>query len=772
MRFSLFVTLPWLVVAASSSWAQPSTGPSVRDVVEFKSVILPRAHDLEGFRQQTSPSGARAFIVTRKADVAADMNHYEILMLNLAPQRLAERRPAAPEVVFAFDARYDNESGYPALAQVQWADERTLVFRAKIRDAVYQVYSLDLPTRKLVQLTNAPTPVESFAASVDLKRVVYAVQVPNPPMKEGARSIVVGNQWFRGVLYGQRALKEQVRAFRFYVADVGSGKPARPLGDAFVQANLGWPQANISPDGRWAILPRFERGRTRAWSLQYPLLEAAAKEYGPAIQRDPLGYFSGPMSFAARRMVAWRLDDAHEQTILDAPDDSIMGGRQSRRDKVWQATGSSVVLAGTHLPLIDGRQVSAASHVIEYWPDSGRWIVVAKLNGRLEEALPAGDGVVVLDSGKRRQFQRLDRGGWQEVAPVRRASGSGWRLQLQEGPNEPPDVFAVGPAGQSVRLTTLNPQFDPKTWGTMSSFQWRDAKGRQWQGGLMAPVEDRGKRLPLVIQSYNYFPDTFYLDGPNFADRTGTSAFPGRAFVREGVLVLAMRAQPGTAPHRDDASQNRLFNEGVRGAVDALVRAGRVDPARVGIIGWSGTGEKVLNAITFSDLPIRAATIADGDANTLFSYAVTYGFSDYTWGHKETVNRGLPIRPNLGAWIETDPSMNTDCVKAALRIETYGVPVHNYWDIYALMRRQYKPADMILIPGGSHGLATPSERMISLQGNVDWFNFWLNNEKRSVPLLATETAATLKAQYDAWDQMAAMKRKHDRRPRCPLASVG
>lgn len=79
---------------------------------------------------------------------------------------------------------------------------------------------------------------------------------------------------------------------------------------------------------------------------------------------------------------------------------------------------------------------------------------------------------------------------------------------------------------------------------------------------------------------------------------------------------------------------------------------------------------------------------------------------------------------------------------------------------------------MILIPGGSHGLATPSERMISLQGNVDWFRFWLKGEKRKGELLATETDGSLLAQYEAWDQMATLKQADDKRPRCPLKSVG
>jgi dipeptidyl aminopeptidase/acylaminoacyl peptidase len=774
MRLYLLAVVSSLVMAAfSPATANTVVGPSVRDVVEFRTIVWPIAHDAEGMRQQTSPDGSRGFIVTRRANVKSDANRYEILMLDLSPARLTERRPAAPEVVFAFDAEHDNESGYPALAQVRWANERTLVFRAKVKDSIFQIYSLDLPSRKVVQLTNAATSIESFAASRDLKRVVYLAQAPNPPMRDGARSIVVGTQWFRAALYGQQDPRQQNRKYRFWVQDVGPANTPRPLGDPFLQANAGLPAADISPDGRWAILPRYERDRTAEWSRKYPIVRELADEFGPALRRDPLGYFTGPMAYTARRMVAWRLTDAREQAILDAPDDCLPGGLQSRRDRVWQSAGRSVILAGTHLPLIKGSKVSVASHVVEYWPDSGRLAIVARLNGRLESAVGVGDELEVGDGGKLRQFRRVDGVGWQEAAPMALPSKSAWTLRVKESANEPPDAFAEGPAGQSVRLTTLNPHFDTRTWGAMTTYTWRDAQGRQWHGGLMTPADAiPGKPLPLVIEAYNYFPENFYIAGSNGAKRAATSAFPGRALLREGVLVLAMPVHTKRVPFKDDADQNRLFNEGVRGAVNALVRAGRADPNRVGIIGWSMSGEKVLNLITFSDLPIRAATIADGDSNTLFSYTLTYGFTDYTWGHKETVNHGIPARQNLSAWVRTDPSLNTECIRSALRIETYGVPVHNHWDIYALLRRQYKAADMILIPGGSHGLSTPSERMISLQGNVDWFNFWLKGEKRRGELLATETEASLRAQYEAWDQMAGLKQADDRLPRCSLTSVG
>lgn len=770
----LLLLLAVLAALLSPSWALSApapSGPSVRDVVEFRQILQPSGQGAEAFRQQLSPDGTRAFIVTRKADVASDRNRYEIHLLQLSPDRLAQRRVPSPEVVFATDIADDGNAAFPAIDEVKWWDDRSLIFMARLEAGLYQVYRLDLPMRALVQLTHETNPIVSFAASRDMRRLVYAVQVANPPLKPGARSVVVGNQSFWSVKFGQQQLSAQQRKYRYFVSDVGSARPPRPLGDAFAEGNGAVPHVDISPDGRWALLPRYEPDKTLAWSRLYPMLADVMRRYGPGRSRDPLGYYSGASSFQARRMVAWRLDDAREQPVLDAPDDALPLGGQDRKDRLWMAGGSSVVLAGTHLPVGATGKQALASHVIEYWPDEDRWEVIATLSGRLGGIAALADGFELTDNGRQRRFQRQDGGGWRELlggpGPVAAAEPRApWSFEVAEGLNQPPDVVGMAADGRTVRMTTLNPQYDANTWGQARAYAWRDARGRRWEGGLIMPSgKVRRGRLPLVIQTYGFTPSRFYLDGPNLSFGA-TSAFAGRAFVREGIMVLAMPLRPIGAKVTDDYRKLRLFNEGVRSAVAALVKAGWVDPRRVGIIGWSSTGEAVLNLLTFSGVPIRAATIADGDENSIFSYTVTYGFMDSTWNHKEGVNQGVPYGAGLANWINSDPALHTDCVRSALRIESYGQSVKNNWDIYALLRRQYKPVEMIVIPAGGHALQTPSERMTSLQGNVDWFKFWLKGERRSAVAFPLETQASLAAQYGAWQQMQALKRIDDARPRC------
>jgi len=769
VRFILLAPLcAILCLPGAMAATQPAAGPTVHDIVEFTRIVQPQGQNDDALNEQVSPDGTQAFIVTRKADVASDRNRYEIQLLDLRPESLAVQRLPAPVTLFSAAVSHDNDEAVPGIQDVRWHDDRTLAFLARLDGESFQVYRLDVPKRELVQLTHEKNVIVSYAASQDLRRVVYAVQVPNPPSPDGAHDIVVGARSFWSVKFGQHDLRSQDRLYRYFVADVASRRPPRALGEAFSRSGA-LPLVSIAPDGRWALVHRHEPERLADWERDYPMVAELSKKYARSHQVDPLGYFSKPITYVPRLTEAWRLDDGKEQTVVDAPDDALPSQYQLRSDRMWQGTGRSVVLAGTYLPPTPNGETSKASHIIEYWPDTARWVDIATLATHLEQARAIRGGFVAIDGTRRREFRRQADGGWREStgdADPQTRSGPAWTLRIVQNLNQPPDVYATSPSGERTRLTRLNPQFDAATWGDMQPYTWLDGAGRRWRGGLMAGRDmDIHKRYPLLIQTYGFSPDRFYLDGPNTFDGY-TSAFAGRAFLREGILVLAMPLGADSAPAQSARQGQLAFHDGVRSAIDALVKEGRVDPSRVGIIGFSAYGQRVLNLLAFGDAPIRASTIADGDANTMFSLAVTYASADTMWGRKEAANEGLPFGDGLAAWVRNDPSLHTDCIRAALRIETYGPWVLNNWDIYALLRRQYKPAEMVVIPDGTHSLSTPGDRMASLQGNVDWYAFWLADRTRRTPLLAAETTNSLATQYAHWQQMAKLKAVDDARPSC------
>lgn len=782
-RKTLLAALLCLLTVGAATPSMAGVGPTVREVIEFTRIIQPVKLDDDTLQTQISPDGGQLFIVTRKADVATDRNRFEILLIEVAPDRLAALKPTAspavPTRLLTVEAAHDKADAHPSLRDARWVGNRTIVFRARMNDEPYQVYRIDVLTRKVSQLTHAPLGVVAFDVPDDLRRVVYLTYEPNPAIAPGARSVVAGAKSFWSVHGQQDNVEAQLRRYQFFLAEAGSRMPARALGSSFAESSNGTPRASISPDGRWLLLPKYQPERQLAWGQLYPQVAEASEQDSPSLMRDPLGYYSRPASYVSRQMMIYRLSDGQERAVIDAPDDS-RGGNQQRTDRLWLDGGRSVVIAGTYLPRGEGGNVesAAASHIIEYWPDSGEWKPIAVLKQRLQNAhaIAGADGAfIAIDGEQRRVFGRDAKGSWHEAMGAaidktkRDEVSKTWQLHVRQALNEPPDIVAAGPAGQELRLTALNPQFSAARWGTMREYSWTDAKGRQWDGGLMVPADvDPGGKYPLVIQTYGFSPTRFYRDGSNIYDGF-TSGFAGRAFLREGFLVLALPWRASSDAPRDEHGSIVAFGDGVRAGIEALVAEGLVDRDRVGILGWSATGVRVLNLVTFTDVPIRAATMMDGDSNTLYSMTITYAVTDGIQAMKERANQGGPFGESRERWIRNDPSLHTDCVRAALRIESYSVEPKNNWDIYALLRRQYRPVELIKFPEGAHALSRPSERMISLQGNVDWYRFWLKSEQRSEPVIPNETAESLKDQYARWKQMVPMKEAADAMPRCARA---
>jgi len=781
-QVSFLVWLIGLLLIWPIASAAAGVGPTVKEVIEFTRIIQPVKHDDDTLQTQVSPDGEQVFIVTRRANVKTDKNCFELLLMDVSPVQLARSTGPAPTTLLVVEAGNDQDDAQPALRDARWVGNRTIVFRARMNDEPYQVYRIDVLTRQVKQLTYSPLGVFAFDVPADLQRVVYVSPEHNPAIVPGARSVIAGTHSFWSIHGHQDSFLTQLRMFRYYLTEAGSRMPARALGAPFSESSGGAPKASFSPDGRWLILPKYDAARQLEWGRQYPLIAQAVKMYGSSQNLDPLSYYSRPASYVTRQMMAYRLADGSERAVVDAPDDSI-GGNQQRADRFWQNGGTSVVIAGTFLPLKGKADAgsASASHIIEYWPDSGEWKRVAVLKRRLQEghAVAGREGeFIVVDDDQRRMFKRGADGNWNEISEEslehKKASSvdRGWRLHVRQSLNQPPDIVAVGASGAEVLLTELNPQFSAARWGTMRQYGWKDAQGRQWDGGLMVPADFNPRvKHALVIQSYGFSPTRFYRDGSNIFDGF-TSGFAGRAFLRENILVLALPWRASSGAPSDEYGSRVAFSDGVQAAIEALVSEGWVDRERIGILGWSATGMRVLNLVTFTDAPIRAATLLDGDSNTLYSMTITYAVRDGIQAMKESANQGGPFGESLERWIRNDPSLHTDCIRAAMRIESYGAYPKNNWDIYALLRRQYRPAELIKFPDGAHALSRPSERMISIQGNVDWYRFWLKGEKRSELLIPSETASSLKEQYDRWDQMASLKKTVDAKPVCVRQASG
>ena len=75
----------------------------------------------------------------------------------------------------------------------------------------------------------------------------------------------------------------------------------------------------------------------------------------------------------------------------------------------------------------------------------------------------------------------------------------------------------------------------------------------------------------------------------------------------------------------------------------------------------------------------------------------------------------------------------------------HALSVLSEWEWFAALRRLNKPVEMVVVEEDDHVLQKPWNRIISQQGNVDWFRFWLKGDEDANPAKAD--------QYAHWRQL-------------------
>jgi hypothetical protein len=105
-------------------------------------------------------------------------------------------------------------------------------------------------------------------------------------------------------------------------------------------------------------------------------------------------------------------------------------------------------------------------------------------------------------------------------------------------------------------------------------------------------------------------------------------------------------------------------------------------------------------------------------------------------------------------WEARSPGFNLSRVRTPLRIVApHRSSVLSEWEWFAGLSLLGKPVEMIAIEDGVHVLQRPRDRMISQEGNVDWFDFWLNGHEDPDP--------TKSEQYARWRNLRKLQEANE-----------
>ena len=276
--------------------------------------------------------------------------------------------------------------------------------------------------------------------------------------------------------------------------------------------------------------------------------------------------------------------------------------------------------------------------------------------------------------------------------------------------------------------------------------------------GLYWPLDfRRGEKRPLVIQTHGFDANRFSPDG------FSTTGYAAQPLAASGMFVV----QAHHCVERCDTGKRQNLREGERiveswqSLIDHLEALGFIDRSRIGLQGYSRSCFHQLYFLTHSSDPIAAMMCADGVDFSYLQY-LTFGpgnpglIAEY-----QAHNGGAPFGPDLKTWMEQAPGFNLDRIKTPSRFValTEGSSLIEEWEPFAGLLLQGKPTELFYIPGASHNIIRPWDRIASQQGSVDWFRFWLQGFERSEPITeAQETQRDVANQYTLWRKLRTKAR--------------
>jgi dipeptidyl aminopeptidase/acylaminoacyl peptidase len=671
-----------------------------------------------------SPDGKQFVVLLKKGNLATNTNEFSIVLFDAK-----NPTEARPQVLITMTSSSNREG----IKNVKWlGDDDTIVFLGENSGEIPQVYSLTVKSRKLTKLTSHLTPIVSYDISRSGDQIIFEAHPPSvkkidtPEVRRNG--LIITGGYPDNILTEDCAIERSDRSEQLYVQGP-DGVVSHIETDDFLSD---WEPLSIAPNGHFGLVSVYRKEVPQEWA-QYEdeILRPYLRE------KRKIGEYSN--------VAQYMLVDTQRkilQPFVDAPLSSGATGF------AWVDSGQSLVISGTYLPL-DVRDPEVRSErtrrpfVVEVMLPERRYLPITNRSLAIREWRSSTATLVLQEPGNvavRPVGYRKVGSAWHEISEVDSSLTMPVpEVVLEEDLNTPPRLyFSDSDRKQKALVLDLNPQFRGLALGRVSEFHWRARDGHDMTGGLYLPPDyGLGKRYPLVIQTHGFDKDRFWIDGPF------TSAFAAQPLASRGIAVLQVGHPVDPGPN---TTSSNTTEEGPRemaayeGAIDELDRQGLIDPSRVGLIGFSRTAYKVAYTLTHSRYHFAAATLADGFEGGYVNY-VLFQAVDSVW-----VNGGLPSDESLQSWLKRSPGFNLDKVMAPVRIEEYAYgSLLGGWEWFSGLSFRDKPVELIWIPFGTHLLVKPWERLVSQQGNVDWFDYWLNGKSDPDP--------AKRQQYQRWGRM-------------------
>jgi hypothetical protein len=316
------------------------------------------------------------------------------------------------------------------------------------------------------------------------------------------------------------------------------------------------------------------------------------------------------------------------------------------------------------------------------------------------------------------------------------------------GADQPPRLEAINlDTGASRILLDPNAELRSLTQGRAVLRTWETSVGYSGRGIMVLPDDYRpGEKYPAVITSY--------ACGNGFLRGGGADNAPEFVLAHQGFIAICVdfRVREVIARETDLRRIYPIYCGIVLGLIADETKAGRLDPARVGLSGHSLGANAgtycISHSNAFAAAAFRHGSVVERVRWDLFDTDLWQRGPNSIYARMHMPD---PRNDPAGLWDEMSVSRRAREINTPTLIQVSDSEYLGALPLWSALREEGKAIEMFVFPNETHQLVHPIHRLVNFERQLDWFKFWLKDEK--------DTSPSKRDQYDRWDRLRELTGK-------------